>query len=416
MKDKKTVGLGTYGMSFYGTYGPTKRKIVIKQLYSMDADPQRLQRVQAELVLLTRITGKFISTPIGFILNKPITVATEYMPMGSLYSALHDPKTPSLTATQKTIIALCVAYGMRRLHKQKVVHGDLKSSNILLDEGYIPKISDFGIIQIAKKYSASTKANLCCPFWWAPELFSNNAITEYSDIYSFGILIYEMVTNTLPFEGKTAQELKSILNDPTETLPMPDDIQPVLSALIQACLKKNCNERPSFRKIYRLFKTKQAYFPGTDFSAVDQIIAEIKAQRHKSKDNLVLINGSKIPTRSDFGRVFATKNGNMDNSRSVKMRYLHLPHHKESVMKFVHVALKPGMMFPKMCPDAAENEKKEICPEKPTPKVHIGLKTGNLGLGNLKMGQHKMGRKVISKVTADDISELPLSKELISVP
>ena len=97
-------------------------------------------------------------------------------------------------------MALDAATGMQYLHGSNVTHGDLKSSNVLYEQqgdDYVVRISDFGL---AKLFSSKIKA-IGTPFYTAPEVLSGGEITKESDVYSFGILLYEIISRKQPFSN-----------------------------------------------------------------------------------------------------------------------------------------------------------------------------------------------------------------------
>ena len=151
----------------------------------------------------------------GFSLNdfygrNYITIFMEYEPKGSLHSILHEKK-EELDNTQKQIILIGIARGMLYLHRNAIIHRDLKSGNILLDKDYHPKIIDFGCSKIFKRDSVMKQSCECgTPIYVAPEITNNSPIDNSIDVYSFGILMYEILTNFIPYEelNETAYTLE----------------------------------------------------------------------------------------------------------------------------------------------------------------------------------------------------------------
>jgi serine/threonine protein kinase len=88
----------------------------------------------------------------GFPSSRPFSIVTDFMSKSSLFQALHHrPDAPNLSGTQLTIITLGIASGMASLHSQEVIHRDLKSLNVLLDDRCYPRICDFGFARFADK-------------------------------------------------------------------------------------------------------------------------------------------------------------------------------------------------------------------------------------------------------------------------
>lgn len=123
------------------------------------------------------------------------------MDHGSLYDLLHN-ETMFIEGEQILPILRDIAHGVRFLHAAdpQVVHGDLKAANILVDSRFRAKVADFGLSQ--KKQVGATGT----PFWMAPELLRRESPnTAASDVYSFGIILYEVYSALIPTKEKTSK-------------------------------------------------------------------------------------------------------------------------------------------------------------------------------------------------------------------
>ncbi|RAL38736.1 hypothetical protein DM860_002714 [Cuscuta australis] len=128
----------------------------------------------------------------------------EYMPNGNLFQALHIGK-PDLSWVQRYQIALGAAKGITYLHHHcspPIIHRDIKSTNILLDEDYEAKVSDFGIAKIADVSSVGSEFTSFAGThgYMAPEMAYTLRVTEKNDVYSFGVVLLELVTGRAPIE------------------------------------------------------------------------------------------------------------------------------------------------------------------------------------------------------------------------
>jgi len=175
-------------------------------------------------------------------------IVMEYMPMGSLLSLL---ATKPLTEEEKVSIAIGIAEGMNYLSLRSVVHRDLAARNVLVEQKngqYTAKITDFGLA-LSDKFM-NTSNNL--PFkWLAPEVIDGQPCTSASDVWSFGIVLYEMFQGE-PYEGKTFSEVKNmVLNGFRLTVTSPLYIDSVL----QKCLEYAPENRPTFLQIFNELKS-----------------------------------------------------------------------------------------------------------------------------------------------------------------
>lgn len=169
--------------------------------------------------------------------HDPATILIDYCPNGSL-----DQYINSLTITKKLIILVGIASAMKYLHSKNVLHYDLRTSNILLDENYHPKIINIGS---PKKIDLQKDFKINIP----PETLLNHIYDEKSEVYCYGLLAYEVITGLIPYFGFTCHQL--IVNLQQKYRPqIPNDVPFVLKELIEKCWNNDPKERPTFEQIY----------------------------------------------------------------------------------------------------------------------------------------------------------------------
>jgi serine/threonine protein kinase len=170
----------------------------------------------------------------------------EFVSKGSLYSLLHSSEV--ISPSRKESIALDIAKGLAFLHMSKILHRDLKSLNVLIDEHYRAKLTDFGLSQVKVETSTlSSKAIISGTFaWMAPELFKRRAVsTEKSDVYSFGMVFWELLTRKVPFsDAKGNSELIAQWIREGEKEEIPEDTSPHIKSLILQCWDADPVKRP----------------------------------------------------------------------------------------------------------------------------------------------------------------------------
>jgi serine/threonine protein kinase len=129
-------------------------------------------------------------------------IITEFLPGGSLRSYLNSTEHHPIPLEKIISIALDVACGLEYIHSQGVVHRDIKPENILFDENFCVKIADFGI---------ACEESMCDVLvedegtyrWMAPEMIKRKAYNRKVDVYSFGLLLWEMISGRIPFDDLT---------------------------------------------------------------------------------------------------------------------------------------------------------------------------------------------------------------------
>jgi serine/threonine protein kinase len=171
----------------------------------------------------------------------------EFMEYGSLYDILHNETMPVDGELQLPILR-DITQGMRFLHAADppVIHGDLKAQNILVDRKFRAKVSDFGLSQ--KKNLGGTGT----PKWMAPELLRGETTnTMASDVYSFGILLFEVYSRREPYEGEKSTEVLRLVADPTvnKRPPIPKSCPAQVQSLMTDSLVMHPEQRPSFGEV-----------------------------------------------------------------------------------------------------------------------------------------------------------------------
>ena len=160
--------------------------------------------------------------------------------------------------TARQIILIGIAYGMMHLHQHQIIHRDLKPGNILLDDNLHPHITDFGLSKSFEKENSKSQSQQCgTSIYMAPEAIESTHYNTKADVYSFGILMYEVVTDNVPYplfeNGKMTlfQFTNKIVHEnyrPKFNFPVKKSIK----KLIERCWSNNSHERPTFEEIFKM--------------------------------------------------------------------------------------------------------------------------------------------------------------------
>ncbi|KAL3754548.1 hypothetical protein ACJRO7_001743 [Eucalyptus globulus] len=196
--DENKLGRGGFGPVYKATF-PGGQEIAVKRLSS--GSGQGLEEFKNEVVLIAKLQHRNLVRLVGYcVKGDEKMLLYEYMPNKSLDSFIFDRTRCSLLTWEiRFEIILGIARGMLYLHQDsrlRIIHRDLKTSNVLLDEEMIPKISDFGLARIfeAKQIEASTQRVIGTYGYMSPEYALDGFFSFKSDVFSFGVVVLEIVS------------------------------------------------------------------------------------------------------------------------------------------------------------------------------------------------------------------------------
>jgi serine/threonine protein kinase len=280
------IGQGAFGRVWKGQSLVNGWLVAVKELYAEHLDEKDLEFYRREVKILVGCDDEFLLDFIGFTMTPPYSIVTSFMAGGSLWDLLHN-HTGHLNGTQKTLVAMGIAHGMRYLHERNVIHRDLKSPNILLDDRLLPKIADFGLGRFVSECESVPQmtGNIGTPIWMAPELLQDLPYSFPVDVYAYGMILYEMYTETVPFSG---QDRYQIFNQVCQKGLRPDlpDNESTISRLISDCWHFDPASRPSFEEIYSRFEDNQISFPDTIPNGPEIFIHEVEQGEQKLRNSV----------------------------------------------------------------------------------------------------------------------------------
>lgn len=184
-----------------------QRAVAVKMVRIPERDEARRavleDQFNSEVAFLSRLYHPNIVQFIAACKKPPVyCIITEYMSQGTLRMYLNKKDPYSLSSETILKLALDISRGMEYLHAQGVIHRDLKSQNLLLNDEMRVKVADFGTSCLETACQA-TKGNKGTYRWMAPEMTKEKPYTRKVDVYSFGIVLWELTTCLLPFQGMT---------------------------------------------------------------------------------------------------------------------------------------------------------------------------------------------------------------------
>lgn len=233
-----------------------------------------------EVYMLSQLRHPHVLLFMGFCLD-PKAIITEFLSRGSLFDILHggetlhsgmapdsDIGTSPLSWKQSLKIAIGAAKGIAYLHSNNVLHRDLKSPNILVDENFRAVVADFGI---SRDIGTEMTQGVGTTRWIAPEVIEGGKYSKEVDVYAFGLVLYELISCKLPFQeiSFNSQVEKKVLAGARPPLPdscvFYEEQRPKLNMipksyrdLVKTCWEQRPSKRPHLRKILteltKLFK------------------------------------------------------------------------------------------------------------------------------------------------------------------
>jgi serine/threonine protein kinase/tetratricopeptide (TPR) repeat protein len=241
------LGAGGMGRVFKAFDTQVKEKVALKLIRpEIAADLKTIERFRNELKLARRIRHPRVCQMFDLGQEKGAYFITmEYVSGEDLKSFLRRSR--ELAVGTAVSIARQVCEGLAEAHKTGVVHRDLKPSNIMIDREGCVRIMDFGIARsLGAKGTTGAGVMIGTPEYMSPEQVEGRETDRRSDIYALGVILFEMVTGRLPFEGDTA--LSIAVKHKTELPPDPRELAPKiphgLGELILSCLEKDRDKRP----------------------------------------------------------------------------------------------------------------------------------------------------------------------------
>lgn len=272
LKLSEKISSGSYGTLFKAIW--RGKEVAIKELSDERQSTESIQAFENEMNLLSKLSSPHIVRLYGYCLNdSKYWMVMEYMPK-SLSSLLYDP-VKKLPWKMRYKIILQIAQGVAYLHKNNILHRDIKSHNVMLDANDNAKLIDFGLARFDIGYT-KTKTYVGTERWMAPELAREGSFTAASDIFSMGLTFYEIVSRRMPSLLGAVTPALTILwrSDDSYRDNIPDNCPPKITQLIQWCWKARPIERPT---IFQVIEKLQAAEKECEEASDEEVTQEYKA-------------------------------------------------------------------------------------------------------------------------------------------
>ena len=264
IKILKTIGFGGSSDVYLGDLRGTE--VAVKKLRLLEAKKDYIKEYKREVSSLVLLYHPYLVLLMGAVAEPfNLSIVTEFCKGGNLFELLYKKPNINLSWELKKKILLQIAIGMNYLHTNNppVLHRDLKSLNILLTDKIEKssdttdiKISDFGLSRLYQK-SCILTGHLGTCYWMAPEIIVNKRYSTKVDVYSYGIIIWEVCTRKTPYSCMSQQQVQfyvSVKKGRPNLKIIPSNTPPKIIQLMQMCWDHEPNNRPSFEYIVEFLR------------------------------------------------------------------------------------------------------------------------------------------------------------------
>ncbi|XP_074970692.1 tyrosine-protein kinase Fgr isoform X1 [Phalacrocorax aristotelis] len=260
----KKLGNGQFGEVWMGTWNGTT-KVAVKTLKPGTMSPEAFLE---EAQIMKRLRHDKLVQLYAVVSEEPIYIVTEFMSQGSLLDFLKDGDGHYLKLPQLVDMAAQIAAGMAYIERMNYIHRDLRAANILVGDNLVCKIADFGLARLIEDNEYTARQGAKFPIkWTAPEAALFGKFTIKSDVWSFGILLTELVTKgRVPYPGMNNREVLEQV-ERGYRMQCPSNCPPSLHDVMMQCWRREPEERPTFEYLQSFLEdyftaTEPQYQPG----------------------------------------------------------------------------------------------------------------------------------------------------------
>lgn len=250
----ESIGEGEFGAVCVGEY--MGQQVAVKNI-KCDVTAQAFLQ---ETTVMTKLQHKNLVRLLGVILHNGLQIVTEFMAKGNLVNFLRTRGRLVISTVQLLRFALDVCEGMEYLESQKLIHRDLAARNILVSDEGVAKVSDFGLAKVDCKISDNAKLPVK---WTAPEALKKETFSTKSDVWSYGIFLWETFSyGRQPYPKMSLSEVRQCVEQGYR-MEAPEECPQGIYPLMRSCWEKEPRRRPSFHKLLEKLERELAkHSPG----------------------------------------------------------------------------------------------------------------------------------------------------------
>ncbi|XP_051233872.1 tyrosine-protein kinase ABL2 isoform X1 [Dicentrarchus labrax] len=251
---KHKLGGGQYGEVYVGVVEKYNLTVAVKTLKE---DTMEVEEFLKEAAVMKEVKHPNLVQLLGVCtLEPPFYIVTEYMPHGNLLDYLRDCDKEEVNAVVLLYMATQISSAMEYLEKKNFIHRDLAARNCLVGENHVVKVADFGLSRLMTGDTYTAHAGAKFPIkWTAPESLAYNTFSIKSDVWAFGVLLWEIATYGMsPYPGIDLSQVYDLL-EKGYRMEQPEGCPPKVYELMRACWQWSPLDRPSFAEIHQAFET-----------------------------------------------------------------------------------------------------------------------------------------------------------------
>jgi tRNA A-37 threonylcarbamoyl transferase component Bud32 len=248
------IGKGCYGTVYEGNW--SGRAVAVKQLdvSSRQGGGGTVEKSLKEFEVEARLMHRISEHPnvlaiLGILVDLPqLSIVMEFMELTDLYAVLTSGE--QISASMEDLWVKGIGSGLRHIARNGIIHRDIAARNILLNRDYHPKIADFGlaIAQEDNRAMEETALNK----WLAPEAISERVYTFKSDVWSFGVTVWEVVTKQIPYPGLDPMMAAMRIVGEGLSPEIPADCAPLHAQVMRACFISDQNQRANMEQVCQI--------------------------------------------------------------------------------------------------------------------------------------------------------------------
>uniref|UniRef100_A0A7N1A0V8 non-specific serine/threonine protein kinase n=1 Tax=Kalanchoe fedtschenkoi TaxID=63787 RepID=A0A7N1A0V8_KALFE len=254
------IGQGSCGTVYHAQwYGSD---VAVKVFSNQEFSDDLISSFRKEILLMRRLRHPNVLLFMGAVtVGHHLSIVTEFLPRGSLFQLLKK-RTIKFDWRRRVNMAIDIAQGMNYLHHYKppIVHRDLKSSNLLVDKNWNVKVGDFGLSRLKLETYLMTKEGKGTPQWMAPETLRHEPSDEKSDVYSYGVILWELATGKVPWADLNPMQVIGVVGFKNQRLEIPNDMNPIWASIIESCWFSDPRKRPTFLELLQRLRGLQRQF------------------------------------------------------------------------------------------------------------------------------------------------------------